>query len=107
MAQFLKKLFYYETTTLIDCSKSCDYQSTLFKQIVAKAMLKFVDVIGSSLWLNFNPIFSAFVVRCNINLQIIGGSTGPVVMGQDSIMKVVGSNPGTEYWMDILHIYLL
>ena len=33
------------------------------------------------------------------------GSPGLVVMGGDS--KVVGSNPGTVYCMDIFHIHLL
>ena len=36
-----------------------------------------------------------------------GGSPGLVVMGGDSCSKVVGSNPGRVYWMDIFHIYLL
>ena len=30
-----------------------------------------------------------------------------MVMGDDSCSRVVGSNPGTVYWMDIFHIYLL
>ena len=33
------------------------------------------------------------------------GSPGLVVMGRDS--KVIGSNPGTVYCMDIFHIHLL
>ena len=35
-----------------------------------------------------------------------GRSPGLVVMGGDSCLKVVGSNPSTVYWMDIFHIYL-
>ena len=35
---------------------------------------------------------------------IEGGSPSLVVMGGDSCSKVMGSNPGTIYWMDI---YLL
>ena len=31
-----------------------------------------------------------------------GGSPGLVIMGWDSCLKVVGSNPGTIYLMDIL-----
>ena len=42
--------------------------------------------------------FNACIVR---NLK--GGSPGLVVMGGE----VVGSNPGTVYWRDIFHIYLL
>ena len=30
-----------------------------------------------------------------------------MVMGDDSCSRVVGSNPGTVYWMDIFHIDLL
>ena len=36
-----------------------------------------------------------------------GGSPGLVVMGGDTRSKVVSSNPGTIYCMDIFHIYLL
>ena len=37
------------------------------------------------------------------------GSPGLVVMGGDSRPKVVGSNPGAGYWMDVtfFHIDLL
>ena len=31
----------------------------------------------------------------------MGGSPGLVVMGVDSRSKVVGSNPGAGYWMDM------
>ena len=30
-----------------------------------------------------------------------------MVKGGDFNQKVVSSNPGTGYWMDIFHIYLL
>ena len=37
---------------------------------------------------------------------MLGGSPGLVVMGRDSRLKVMGSNPGTVYWMDIFsHIF--
>ena len=36
----------------------------------------------------------------------MGGSPGLVVMGGDSRPKVVGSSPGTGYWMDIFsHLF--
>ena len=39
---------------------------------------------------------------------IMGGSHGLVVMGIDSQSKVVGSNPGTIYWMDISsHVFVV
>ena len=31
----------------------------------------------------------------------MGGSPGPVVMGETRVPKVVSLNPGTVYWMDI------
>ena len=37
-----------------------------------------------------------------------GGIPSLVVMGGDSLSKkVVGSNPGTIYWIDIFHIYFV
>ena len=38
------------------------------------------------------------------NIWQKGGSPGLVVMERDSFPKVVSSNPGTVYWMDIFHI---
>ena len=35
------------------------------------------------------------------------GIPGLVVKGGDLYQKVVSSNPGARYWMDIFHIYLL
>ena len=37
----------------------------------------------------------------------MGGSPGLVIMVDDSCWKVMGSNPGATYWMDIFHIDLL
>ena len=34
-------------------------------------------------------------------------SPGLVVMGVTNVLKVMGSNPSTVYWMDIFHVYLL
>ena len=41
--------------------------------------------------------------------ELLGGSPGLMVMGDDSVWKVVGSSPGAIYWMDITfyHIDLL
>ena len=39
---------------------------------------------------------------------MVGGSPGLVVMGRAHVLKVVGSNPGTVYWMDIFsHIFVV
>ena len=38
----------------------------------------------------------------------MGGSSGLVVIGGDSCPKVVGSNPSTVYWMDIIwHLFVV
>ena len=37
----------------------------------------------------------------------LGGSHGLAVLGRDSCLMVMGSNPSTVCWMDIFHIYLL
>ena len=39
-----------------------------------------------------------------IKLATYGGSPGLVVMGGDSRLKIVGSNPSAVYCMDIFHI---
>ena len=41
------------------------------------------------------------------NIPRMGGSPGLVVMGGDSCLKVVGSNPCAVYWRDIFNIVLL
>ena len=41
---------------------------------------------------------------CTKNLIYLGGSPCLVVMGGDSVSKVVSSNPGTLHWKDIFPI---
>ena len=57
--------------------------------------------------LNSSP--SLTQVRTTETLQVdsLGGSPGLVVMVEAHVPKVVGSNHGTVYRMDIFHIYLL
>ena len=46
--------------------------------------------------------------KINIKEAGIGGSPVLVVMGGHSIQMVVGSNPGTRYWMGIFsHIFVV
>ena len=49
---------------------------------------------------NGEVITQTFTLHHKIKKCMVG-SPGLVVMGIDSRSKVVGSNPGTIYWMDI------
>ena len=41
------------------------------------------------------------------NLRDVGREPWSSGYGETHVPKVVGSNPGTKYWMDIFHTYLL
>ena len=79
----------------------------------------FFNILNLSIYPSIHPsiyqsISSIFSVNLSIdlfhslNIDIYkGGSPGLVVMGKTPILKVMGSNPGTVYWMDIFLKYLL
>ena len=48
--------------------------------------------------------YSAFMIT---NYYTWAGVLVKWLWEETHLLKVVGSNPGTVYWMDIFHIYLL
>ena len=70
------------------------------------------DIVAANYYLDITSSFYVqfqFLKLQNKQFSVLGGSPGLVVMGGGSHLKVMGSNPGTVYWMEMtfFHIDLL